>query len=160
MTPTRSLIVAVAFAASTAIANTPARAASDIVAFPSPHSVTETVKRTEAALRARKLKVFARLDHGKAARQYGMAMPPAVVIVFGNPKGGTPMMIKQPRLAIDLPLKALVYQDEKGMTWLAFNSGAYVFGATMKRHGLPANARGAANYTKLIKTVGAEATKP
>ena len=164
MLVTRSLVIVfallLAVGATGAFGIGAARADTSIVAFPSPHSVAETVKRTEAALRARRLKVFARIDHGKAAREFGMAMPPAIVIIFGTPKGGTPMMIKKPRLAIDLPLKALVYQDDKGLTWLAFNSGAHVFKTTMSRHGLPANAKGAANYTKLITTVGTEATKP
>jgi uncharacterized protein (DUF302 family) len=76
--------------------------------------------------------VFARIDQAAEARANGLVMPPAVVLVFGSPKAGTPLMVARPTVAIDLPLKALVWQDEAGAGWLTHNTPALL----VERHGL------------------------
>jgi uncharacterized protein (DUF302 family) len=95
-------------------------------------SVDEATGRIETALRAAGMKVFARIDQAAEARAAGLAMPPAVVLVFGNPRAGTPLMVARPTTAIDLPLKALVWQDEAGAAWLTYNMPALL----VERHGL------------------------
>ena len=78
-----------------------------IISRPSSHSVPETLDRVEAILKAKGIKVFARVDHSGEAAQAGLTMPPTQLLIFGNPKGGTPLMAAKPTVAIDLPLKAL-----------------------------------------------------
>lgn len=104
-----------------------------LVTVKSAYSAAESVKRIEDALAAKGLTVFAVLDHQKAAEKADLKMPAATVIVFGNPKMGTPMMLKSPTLAIDLPSKVLVWEDGKGNVFASLNSGAYMG----KRHNLP-----------------------
>jgi uncharacterized protein (DUF302 family) len=104
-----------------------------ITDLPSPHSVPETVSRVERALHAHGLAVFARIDHGAEAAQVGLAMNPTQLLIFGSPMAGTPLMVAAPSLAIDLPLKALVWQDAQGKVWLSYNSPAYL----QQRHGVP-----------------------
>jgi uncharacterized protein (DUF302 family)/uncharacterized membrane protein YidH (DUF202 family) len=98
----------------------------------SQHSVPETLDRVEALLRAKGIKVFARIDHSGEAAQVGLTMPPTQLLIFGNPKGGTPIMLAAPTAAIDLPLKALAWQDSSGKVWLTYNDPAYI----MRRYGL------------------------
>lgn len=100
----------------------------------SPHSVEETAERFEAAIRAKGLKVFPRFDHAAAAKEYGLQMNPTVVVSFGNPKYGTPFMIKTPTAGVDFPPKAVVYRDDSGKTWLAYNSSDYLYRTIFKRH--------------------------
>lgn len=102
----------------------------------STNSASETVKKLEAAIAAKGMKVFARIDHAAAATEAGLAMPYSTLVVFGAPKAGTPNFLKQPTLAIDLPLKALVWQDSAGKVHLTYNTGAYVLGTIFPRHGL------------------------
>lgn len=99
-------------------------------AFP----VTEAVDRIERAVASAGMKIFARIDQAAEARAVGLSMRPAVVIFFGNPSAGTPLMIAQPTTAIDLPLKALVWEDAHGRTWLTYNTPDLL----MRRHGLDA----------------------
>ena len=80
----------------------------------SPYSVDETVRRLESVLGERGVRVFALIDHSGEAEKVGMKMRPTKLMIFGNPKGGTPVMVAAPTVAIDLPLKALVWEDEKG----------------------------------------------
>ena len=104
-----------------------------IIRLPSKHSVPDTLDRVEAALRAKGIKVFARIDHGGEAAAVGLTMPPTQLLIFGNPKGGTPIMLVAPTAAIDLPLKALAWQDREGKVWLGYNDPAYIarrFGLT------------------------------
>jgi uncharacterized protein (DUF302 family) len=105
----------------------------------SDHSASITIERLEAALKERGLTVFTRLDHAAAATAAGMKMPPATVVVFGNPRAGTPAFLQKPSLAIDLPLKALVWEDAGGKVFVSYNSAEYVFGTIYPRHGLTAN---------------------
>jgi uncharacterized protein (DUF302 family) len=99
----------------------------------SPYAVPETLKRLESILQAKNLTVFARIDHSGEAEKVGLKMRPTQLIIFGNPKGGTPPMIAAPTLAIDLPLKALVWEDADGKVWLSYNSPEYL----KQRHAIP-----------------------
>jgi uncharacterized protein (DUF302 family) len=99
----------------------------------SKYRVDETVKRLESVLAEFGVRVFAVIDHSGEAEKVGMKMRPTKVVIFGNPKGGTPLMIAAPSLAIDLPLKALVAEDESGKVWVSYNSSEYL----QQRHGVP-----------------------
>jgi uncharacterized protein (DUF302 family) len=99
--------------------------------IPAVGRVDDIVTRVELALSAAGMKIFARIDHAAEAQAAGLAMRPTVVLVFGNPKGGTPLMVARPTVAIDLPLKALVWEDDAGATWLTYNTPAL-----LERHGL------------------------
>jgi uncharacterized protein (DUF302 family) len=96
------------------------------------HSVVETVDRLEALARSNGLIVFARIDFSGDAARAGLAMPPMQQLVFGNPKAGTPLLVASPESGLDLPLRALSWQDAEGVVWLSFNEPSYI-GA---RHGL------------------------
>jgi uncharacterized protein (DUF302 family) len=104
----------------------------DMKTVPVALSVDEAVSRIEAALGAAAVKVFARIDQAAEAKAVGLSMLPAVVLVFGNPKGGTALMVARPTVAIDLPMKALVWQDAQGKVWLTYNTPALL----IDRHGL------------------------
>ena len=93
----------------------------------------ETVDRLKAVLQSKGVTLFAIIDHSGEAQKAGMRMPPTKLLIFGNPKGGTPPMLSAPSLAIDLPLKILVWQDEAGKVWLSYNSLEYL----RERHGVP-----------------------
>ena len=97
-----------------------------IISRPSKYSVRETLQRLENALDARGIKVFALVDHSGEAEKAGLNMPPTQLLIFGNPKGGTPVMLAAPTSAIDLPLKALAWQDAQGQVWLSYNDPAYI----------------------------------
>jgi uncharacterized protein (DUF302 family) len=85
-----------------------------------------------AVLQAKSLMMFARVDHAAEATKAGLTMPPTQLVIFGNPKAGTPLMVAAPKIAIDLPLKVLVWQDPAGKVWLSYNSAAFL----EQRHGL------------------------
>ena len=106
-----------------------------LIHTPSPHSVVETLERLEAILKAKGLTIFARVDHSGEAAKVGIEMRPTQVLIFGSPKGGTPVMLAAPSVAIDLPLKALVWEDQQGEVWITQNSPEYL----QQRHGIPAN---------------------
>ncbi len=97
-----------------------------IVTRPSPFSVEETLTRLQEVIRSRKLTLFAHIDHSREAKRVGLEMQEAHVLIFGNPKGGTPLMIASPLLALDLPLKVLVWQGEDAQVWVSFTSAAYL----------------------------------
>jgi uncharacterized protein (DUF302 family) len=97
-----------------------------IVSRASKHSVAETLNRMEALLRASGVKIFARIDHSGEAAAAGISMPPTELLIFGNPKAGTPVMLAAPLAAIDLPIKALAWQDSQGTVWLSYNDPAYI----------------------------------
>lgn len=99
----------------------------------SPYSFVETVDRLRTALAARGLTVFSRIDHQANARAVGLDMPPATVLIYGNPKAGTPLMLAAPDFALELPLRVLI-REEDGATVVVFDSAAALEG----RHGLPA----------------------
>lgn len=101
----------------------------------SPYSVAETLERLEAILKSKGLTIFARVDHSGEAARIGMEMHPTQLLIFGSPKGGTPVMLAAPSVAIDLPLKALVWEDDQGKVWITQNSPEYL----QQRHGIPLN---------------------
>ena len=100
--------------------------------LPSNYSVSETADRLENLLKTKGIKIFVRIDQAEEARQAGLSMPETQLLVFGDPKAGTPLMVKYPSLALDLPLKALVWQSADGKVWLSYNSPEYL----QQRHGL------------------------
>ena len=104
-----------------------------MVHLSSPYSVAETITRLEALLQAQGLTEFCRIDHSGEAEKVGLTMPPTQVIIFGSPKGGTPLMIASPTLAIDLPLKALIWEDAGGQVRVSYNSPEYL----KQRHNIP-----------------------
>jgi uncharacterized protein (DUF302 family) len=104
-----------------------------IVKIPSHHSVDETVEKLTAILKAKGVTLFALVDHSGEAEKVGLKMPPTKLLIFGNPKGGTPLMLAAPSVAIDLPLKILVAEDSQGKVWISYNSPDYL----KERHGLP-----------------------
>lgn len=115
----------------------PARAAEDgLVTRPSKYSVAETVDRLEAGLRQAGATVFARIDYAQSAREAGLELKPLVLILFGNPKAGTPLMAQSPTVGIDLPLKFLVWQDGSGKVFTTFNSADYLAHTLLPRHGI------------------------
>ncbi|HMB94949.1 MAG TPA: DUF302 domain-containing protein [Tepidisphaeraceae bacterium] len=97
-----------------------------IINRPSNHSVDETVARIEKMLQAKGIKLFALIDHSGEAEKIGMKMRPTRLLIFGNPKAGTPLMLASPSIAIDLPLKILVWQDASEKVWISFNSPEYL----------------------------------
>jgi uncharacterized protein (DUF302 family) len=97
-----------------------------IVSKPSGSSVPETLDRLEKVVKAKGLTVFARIDHSGEAEKVGLTMPPTQLLIFGNPKTGTAMMNSSPSIAIDLPLKALAWEDRNGKVWLSYNSPDYL----------------------------------
>jgi uncharacterized protein (DUF302 family) len=103
-----------------------------LITHPSPYTVPETLDRLEAILHAKNITIFARIDHSGEATKAGLTMPPTQLLIFGNPQGGTPIMLAAPLAAIDLPLKALAWQDTDGKVWLSFNDPHYL----QSRYGL------------------------
>lgn len=101
----------------------------------SPYSVPETLKRVESLFQESGLTIFCRVDHSGEAEKTGLKMQPTQLIVFGSPKGGTPVMVASPTIAIDLPLKALIWQDAAGKVWISYNSPEYL----QQRHNVPAD---------------------
>src|ERR1700723_3325823 len=107
--------------------------ASGIVDVPSRYSAPETLARLQSILKEKGITVFALIDHSGEAEKAGLEMRPTQLLIFGSPKAGTPLMVAAPRLAIDLPLKALAWQDEQGKVWLSYNSPEYL----QEGHGFP-----------------------
>jgi len=116
----------------------------------------ETVDRLEAEIKARGMTVFARVDHAAGAAAVGMQLRPTEVLIFGNAKGGTPLMQAEQSVGIDLPLKALVYQDASGKVWVAYNDPSWI----AQRHGLGnAAATNVAAMAAALQAVVAKATQ-
>jgi len=106
---------------------------SGIIDERSQHSVEQTVEKLTALLHAKGVTLFALVDHSGEAAKVGMKMPPTKLLIVGNPKAGTPLMLAAPSVAIDLPPKILVWEDVQGRAWLSYNSSTYL----QERHGLP-----------------------
>jgi uncharacterized protein (DUF302 family) len=104
-----------------------------LVQIHSVHSVATTISRLQAIVERHGLTILARIDHSDAAARAGMELRPTHLLVFGNAKSGTPLMVAAPTIAIDLPLKALIWQDDDGTVWLSYNSPAYL----VRRHHVP-----------------------
>jgi uncharacterized protein (DUF302 family) len=107
--------------------------ASGIIRFTSPWSFNETVERIEALFRAKKIKLFARIDQAAEAAAVGLTLRPTTLLIFGDPAKGTPLMDAYPSLAIDLPLKALVWETAPGEVYIGLTSPEFL----QQRHGLP-----------------------
>ena len=107
--------------------------ANGIVDKLSHHSVEDTVEKLKGILLSKGVMLFAIVDHSGEAEKVGMKMRPTKLLIFGSPKAGTPLMQAAPSVAIDLPLKILVWEDEQGKVWVSFNSPAYL----QQRHGIP-----------------------
>jgi len=121
------------FVLSVPLAGNPRGKENGIVDIPSNYSVDETVERLKNILESKKITLFALIDHSGEAEKAGMKMHPTKLLIFGSPKAGTPLMLAAPSIAIDLPLKILVWQDAQGKVWLSYNSPEYL----SQRHGLP-----------------------
>ena len=116
-----------------------------LVSQPSPYTFSETVSKLEAVLKAKGLIVFAKVDHSGEAEKVGLKMRPTQLLIVGNPKAGTPVMVASPTMAIDLPLKVLIAEDDSGKVSVTFNSPAYL----QARHGVKDD---------LLKNISAVAT--
>jgi len=123
-----------------------------IVTIPSKYSVDETVERLKNLLQSKGVTLFALIDHSGEAAKVGMKMPNTKLLIFGNPKGGTPLMLAAPNIAIDLPLKILVAEDGQGRVWVAYNSPDYL----KERHGLPSDL---AQNIAVVATLAAKAAE-
>jgi len=104
-----------------------------LVDLPSKHSVDETVEKLKGILQSKGVTLFAMIDHSGEAAKAGLKMRPTKLLIFGNPKSGTPVMLAAPSSAIDLPLKILIWEDAQGKVWVAYNSPAYL----QERHDFP-----------------------
>jgi uncharacterized protein (DUF302 family) len=113
--------------------NTHQDADAGIRKLPAHHSVDETIDRLAALQKERGVTIFARIDFSKDAAANGLSMSPEQQLIFGNPKAGTPLMVASPTAALDLPVRAICWQDKDGKTWLAYNDPAYI----LQRHRLP-----------------------
>lgn len=125
-------LLQILFGALLVMASTLAMAVEGLIAVKSPHSVTVTMDRLEALVKQRDLTVFARIDHAAGASKIGQTLRPTMLLIFGNPQGGTPFMQCAQTAGIDLPLKMLVWEDASGQVWLGYNDPAYL----ASRHGV------------------------
>jgi uncharacterized protein (DUF302 family) len=124
-----------------------------IVRIPARYPALQTLDRLESLLKERGVMVFARIDFSGDAQRAGLTLRPQQMLIFGNPKAGTPLMMAAPTAGLDLPLKALVWEDEKGSAWIAYNDPQYV----VRRHGLaPGLAANLAAVIPLIERAAKE----
>src|ERR1700758_2207528 len=123
-----------------------------IVDKPSSHSVDQTVDKLKNILRAKGVALFALVDHSGEAEKVGMKMRPTKLLIFGSPKAGTPLMLAAPSVAIDLPLKILVWEDAQGKVWVSYNSPDYL----RERHGLPSEL---VQNISVVETLAAKAAE-
>jgi uncharacterized protein (DUF302 family) len=126
--------------------------ANGIIDKPGNHSVDETAEKLRAISRAKGIALFALIDHSGEAAKVGMKMRPTKLLIFGNPKAGTPLMQASPSIAIDLPLKILIWEDAAGKVWVSYNSPTYV----RERHHLPEELE---RNIAVVDTLAAEAAK-
>jgi uncharacterized protein (DUF302 family) len=127
-----------------------------LVSMQSRVSANETLDRLLAALATRKLTVFARVDHAAGAASVGLSLRPTEVVIFGNPRGGTALMQDRQSTGIDLPLKALVWEDADGKAWFAYNDPAWI----AERHGLGAASAAAVKaMAELLGAIAPDATR-
>ena len=110
-----------------------AHAGDNLITKPSKYSVPDTMSRIEKAVTAKGMTIFVRIDHAGEAKKAGLEMKPTELLIFGNPKGGTALMVAKPTAAIDLPMKALAWEDKDGKVWLTYNAAMLL----QERHGMP-----------------------
>lgn len=129
--------------------------ADGIITLPSSFGAAETMRRLEAEIKARGMTVFAHIDHADGAAAIGLPLRPTDLLIFGAAKGGTPLMQSQQTAGIDLPLKALVWQDENGTTYVSYNDPAFI----ARRHGLADNTKPAVEaMSNVLKSIANKAT--
>jgi uncharacterized protein (DUF302 family) len=126
--------------------------ANGIIDKPGNHSVDETAEKLQAILRAKGIALFALVDHSGEAAKVGMKMRPTKLLILGNPKAGTPLMQASPSIAMDLPLKILIWEDAAGKVWVSYNSPTYL----RERHHLPEELE---RNIAVVETLAAEAAK-
>ena len=152
---TRSMICAGTMMAAL-LAPVAATGAEGLVALKSAHAVGATMDRFEAAAKAKGLNVFLRLDHAAGAKKIGKELRATQLIVFGNPQGGTPFMECAQTVGIDLPLKALAWEDAGGQVWLGYNDPQYL----ASRHGAATECgKVAGNLAKALAGLAQEAVR-
>lgn len=142
-------------AASFMLASTLAAASDGLIAVKSPHGARETMDRLEAVVKQRGLNVFVRVDHAAGAAKIGKTLRPTEVLIFGNPQGGTPFMECAQSAGIDLPLKALVWEDAAAQVWLGYNDPAWL----AQRHGAT-DCPAVGNLSKALAGLAAAAIQP
>ncbi len=125
-----------------------------IITIESAHSVEQTIDRLEAAVKAKGLRVFARIDHFQNAQDMGLDMRPNTLLIFGSPKIGAPLMSESPTIGLDLPVKALAWQDATGKVFLSYNDPAYL----KARHGIETASLPLTKMTKALAGLTAHAT--
>ena len=126
-----------------------------LTTVPSHFGPEETMRRLEKEIQAQGIKVFARINHAALAAEAGLTLRPTDLILFGNPRGGTPLMQAAQTIGIDLPLKALVWQDASGKTWLSYNEPVWL----AKRHEISGAERALSAIRLALGTVAAKATR-
>jgi len=132
-------------------------AADGLTTIRSGHGPKDTMNRLEAEVKSRSLTIFAHIDHAAGATAAGLSLPPTEVLIFGNAKGGTPLMQAVQTIGIDLPLKALVWQDASGVTWVSYNDPAWL----AKRHGVSGAAEAAVgNLSAALDAITKKAASP
>ena len=122
-----------------------------IIHKPSQHTVDETVEKLKQILKAKDVALFALVDHSGEAEKVGLKMRPTKLLIFGNPRAGTPVMLAAPSSAIDLPLKILVWEDAQGKVWVSYNSPGYL----QERHGLPVDLMKNVSVVEVLATQAA-----
>ena len=142
-------------AASLMMASSLVAASDGLITVKSPHSAKDTMNRFEEIAKQRGLNVFARVDHAAGAAKINKTLRPTEVLIFGNPQGGTPFMECAQAVGIDLPLKALVWEDASSQVWLGYNDPAWL----AKRHGVT-ECPAAGNLSKALAGLMGEATQP
>lgn len=123
-----------------------------LITFQSDYQPGETMQRLEAAVKAKGMIVFAHIDHAAAAAEVGLTLRPTDLLIFGSPMGGTPLMQSTQTIGIDLPLKALVWQDDNGKTWLSYNDLAWLVQRHRGATGAEAAVRAAAGALNAVAT--------
>ena len=152
-----ALIKILALVATICSWETQAMATDGLITIKSNFGPADTMKRLEAEVKAKGLTVFAHVDHAAGAAAVDLKLRPTDLLIFGNAKGGTPLMQQAQTVGIDLPLKALVWQDEQGATWLSYNDPAYLAG----RHGIGEPAKAAVTaMTGALHAIATKATAP
>jgi uncharacterized protein (DUF302 family) len=138
------------------ISISPALAGNGLITVKSNHDVEKTADRLENVLKAKGMTVFARINHAEGARKVGKQLRPTQLVIFGNPKVGTPLMQCGQSIAIDLPQKALIWEDEKGQVWLSYNDPDYL----AERHAINACGEVLAKVRQALQNFAKAATKP
>lgn len=127
-----------------------------MISIKSAHSVKDTLDRLETVLKKKGITIFARIQHDVGAKKVGIELRPTELLLFGNPKLGSPMFTSNQTAGIDLPMKALVWEDEKGQVWLTYNDPAYI----ANRHGIMDRVKIVAKMTGALKKLTGVATQP